>query len=229
MKEIKLRQELIPESLKKARRQNKSWGEFSRSADGDTLRQLKAKEQGGLCGYCECSIDEIQPGETHIDHFHRKGEHPGLTYEWSNLVLSCTSKNSCGFYKDNKGRCCTDDLINPHIENPRELLTFIPDSSKTCRMRVIPRPSLSTTEREKAVKTIEAFHLNCDRLVYSRYSAWLEYKDAIKELAYCDDSAEVRDMISFYLEEMETREYPSTLVSCTKDCIKGGIVDSPES
>ena len=233
MKVIKIQDGLIPESLNKVRSQNKSWGEFSCSVDGHALRRLKAEEQRGLCGYCECFIvgkdNVIEPGKTHIDHFHRRGEYPMLTYEWSNLVLSCTDKTSCGFYKDNEGRCCTHDLINPHLENPREFITFIPDSSKMPRMRAVARPSLSDSERAKAVKTIEAFNLNNNRLLYNRYGAWLEYKDAIEELASSNELADVHEMISLYLDEMETKEYPSTLVSCTKDCIKGGIVDSPEA
>lgn len=48
----------------------------------------------GKCAYCESKITVVTYGA--IEHFRPKSEYPDLTFEWSNLLLSCDVCNNAG-------------------------------------------------------------------------------------------------------------------------------------
>jgi uncharacterized protein (TIGR02646 family) len=80
----------------------------------------------GKCAYCESKISHIAYG--HIEHFKPKSTFPELTFEWTNLLLSCPICNSTEF----KGDCFPEaseggPLINPCDEEPAEHFEFVFD------------------------------------------------------------------------------------------------------
>lgn len=80
----------------------------------------------GKCAYCESKISHIAYG--HIEHFKPKSTFPELTFEWTNLLLSCPICNGTEF----KGDCFPEaseggPLINPCDETPAEHFEFVFD------------------------------------------------------------------------------------------------------
>jgi len=93
-----------PASLQKMQRQEpcpedptKAWNEF----DDTELRANLWKLQYGRCAYCERTI-ELTPGGGCVDHVYPKGRDQTKTFEYKNLLLSCTNKNTCNLYKKGK-------------------------------------------------------------------------------------------------------------------------------
>ncbi len=228
MKQIPLRPELAPRSLEKAQRERIDWSEYSTSEEGYALRQAKSDEQGGLCGYCECQLssqDGILPkGVSHIDHFYPRNRqplpHPELTFEWGNLVLSCLQGKSCGRYKD-KQPIPSEQLVNPHTDNPRDFITFI-CSTEDNRDVIIaqPVPGLNEAQLFKARNTIKAFQLNTVSLEQRRMNAVWSYRAQIDELSklmeYDEFYALAIEEWASLLPELESQPFCSSLVAYAK-------------
>ena len=119
-------------------------------SDKSIVRDELSQIQEGLCAYCEGSL---QSG-AHIDHFRRKGRHREVTFEWTNLLLSCVSQEHCGFPKDRQ-HYSESDLIHPGQEDPELLLVF---SARDASLQ--PRNGLSDPERIRATETIRVLGLN---------------------------------------------------------------------
>lgn len=108
--------------------------------------------QGVRCAYCEASIAH---GDRHIEHFVQKGRNPATTFVWTNLFGSCNRDDSCGKFKDSKGRPYADaHLIKPDAEDPEHALVFDSHGS------VQPRKGLSAADTERATETLRIFNLN---------------------------------------------------------------------
>ena len=80
----------------------------------------------GKCAYCESRISHIAYG--HIEHFKPKSTFPELTFEWTNLLLSCPICNGPEY----KGDCFPEaseggPLINPCDDAPAEHFEFVFD------------------------------------------------------------------------------------------------------
>ncbi len=206
MRKIHLLSALAPRGLSRARRDNVSWEEFSQSEEGHALRQAKCDEQKGLCGYCECSLADadgaLPKGAAHIDHFSPRNRHPNphpeLTYEWGNMVLSCMCPETCGKYKDGKSqKIPTSELLNPHVDDPRHYIRFVcangadsqsvpseeQDIEAGAGLWAVPAPGLSEEELLKAQKTIDAFNLNQQDLLWRRTNEVWKYKPEIDVLS----------------------------------------------
>jgi uncharacterized protein (TIGR02646 family) len=89
-----------------------SWNEYWASKKRDLKTFILANEQFGLCCYCEKSIT-AEHTSSHIEHVIPKSlDIINLTFEYSNLLVSCegnhfneigdTNKNTCGHLKDNE-------------------------------------------------------------------------------------------------------------------------------
>ncbi len=80
----------------------------------------------GKCAYCESKISHIDYG--HIEHFRPKSRYPELTFEWTNLLLSCPICNGPE-YKGNRfpEEAAGGPLINPCDDTPDEHLEFVFD------------------------------------------------------------------------------------------------------
>ncbi|MDO9230044.1 MAG: retron system putative HNH endonuclease [Syntrophales bacterium] len=82
----------------------------------------------GKCAYCESKISHIAYG--HIEHFKPKSTFPELTFEWTNLLLSCPICNG----PECKGDCFPvvsegGPLINPCDDTPAEHFEFVFDTA----------------------------------------------------------------------------------------------------
>ena len=73
---------------------------------------LKEETNNGKCMYCESTISVVAP--EHIEHYRPKKHYPELTFEWSNLGLSCPRCNLNK--KDVFDENCT--YINPYNDSP---------------------------------------------------------------------------------------------------------------
>lgn len=133
--------------------------------DKRQVREALEAMQGPHCAYCEAIS-----AERHIEHFRPKGSFSNLTFDWTNLFLSCCNTDSCGIYKDRgAGNYSPDDLINPCIDDPDEFLAFYRDG--------VVRPARLATPEQKyrAEETIRVFHLNAPHLVDGRKKSLRAY------------------------------------------------------
>lgn len=236
MKRIPLQPVLAPHSLSHARKQNFDWSTYSCSSEGHQLRQAKAKEQQNFCGYCECRLTndegELSRGSSHIDHFfpRHKGpaQQPSSTFDWGNMILSCTCNNTCGIYKDRQS-IPASDIIDPHHEDPRTFFTFVIEGERY--VSVQPMTVLDSQRLEKAEKTIEALNLNFKKLQVDRYCALLEHKEEIECFAelfhhsVSDEFHTLRKLARELMASLESNPFSSTLVAYATAELKGFIED----
>ena len=101
-----------------------------------------------LCTYCERKVALVS---THIDHVKPKAEDkfPELFSEYSNLTVSCNSKNSCGH---KKGKEYDERFIHPVVDNPEDFLSYEVTTGK-----IIPT---EPTKKERVARTCEILGLN---------------------------------------------------------------------
>lgn len=139
-----------------------------------------SNEYGVRCAYCEGAIYH----EGHIEHFRRKNPRhfPGLTFEWTNLFLSCGDEQHCGHYKDRQSApsYSSDDLIKPDEHDPELYLYF----HSLGEVRV--REGLQDADKHRASETIRVFGLNNGSLPYSRKKAVFPYIKDLDEIASWD-------------------------------------------
>jgi len=153
------------------------------------------------CAYCEKELHT----DSHIEHFRRRKHHRHLTFEWSNLFLSCNGPTHCGHFKDRPSAPAYDPdlLIKPDQDDPDHFL-FFHSSGK-----VSPRQDLSAVDRGRAEETIRVFGLNAPSLKGERRKAVQRYRDRmmgdLEEIA--DWSEDLRR--AYLLQEVaETRWDP---------------------
>ena len=80
----------------------------------------------GKCAYCESKISHIAYG--HIEHFKPKSTFPELTFEWTNLLLSCPICNGPEYKGDRfPEEADGGPLVNPCDETPAEHFEFVFD------------------------------------------------------------------------------------------------------
>lgn len=120
--------------------------------DRPQIRAHLEQLQGRRCAYCEGDLDAL--GQ-HIEHFRSRSRFPKLTFEWANLFWSCSQDDSCGHYKDAKGRRYQpEDLVNPCVDDPDKYFRF--RSNGTIDLR----PGLSEKDQKRARETLRVFNLD---------------------------------------------------------------------
>jgi len=110
---------------------------------------LKQREQ---CAYCERKITK---STSHIEHIYPRDKNHKLECEYSNLVLSCESDDSCGKYKD-----ATDfekRFIHPVLDNPEKYFRFSSNGE-----------ILSINKNQNVEDSIEFLNLNSAKLIRLR-------------------------------------------------------------
>lgn len=149
----KLTRPAAPSCLRKYSYKKHHWKDVSSKDKGDIWCQLDHM-QGKRCAYCEAAIITTKEDSTsHIEHFQQRARTRKETFAWDNLFGSCNRQDSCGKHKDEQQYQPTD-LIKPDIEDPEQLLIFVPDGS------VHPKAGLSDIDRRRASETIRIFNLN---------------------------------------------------------------------
>lgn len=221
-------------ALHRAKKRSMEWGEFSHSPGGHELRLNKAREQKGMCGYCEClltdeGITEFKK-EGHLDHFYPRNKgveaKPQLQYDWDNLILSCTNNDSCGKHKDSDHHnILPSQIINPRHENPRDYITFVIDEEGRGiegwkYVTAVARESLGEDMRRRAQNTIDALNLNSMRLRVRRKNALVvevgdvdAYEEQLASCSSEDEIDEIRKWLLEYENSLEEKEFSSTLLS----------------
>lgn len=100
------------------------------SAHGDqkqAMREALKRDQGALCAYCQRRVDSTDAG-MRIDHWHPR-EAGGGVFEWTNLVGSCTHRQTCDVAKHE-----TPLFLHPvrgRGPDPRRFLRYLGDGSVT--------------------------------------------------------------------------------------------------
>ena len=227
MRHIELRpdQECVT-MLKKARRKREEWEDLSTEPKrGPLLRQRKADEQGGLCGYCECRLTEadgtLRRGCSQLDHVQPRHPFEDLIFEWDNLILSCPCKEHCDHHKGNEV-----GIIDPHKEDPRKFITFALDElRRPHKVSAVARLGLDDTSKNRANHTINVLALDAQDLQRKRYERYcsLNAPQRLKDLMEGVEGDEIlmplaREEAMSLLEEIEEGEFPSAMraICCKK-------------
>jgi uncharacterized protein (TIGR02646 family) len=127
---------------------DEAWEKFGDNGDRTKVREQLENVQNDLCAYCENSLED----NAHIDHFEPKSRNRSVTFEWDNLIVSCTNPDSCGAKKDKKFESY---WINPYLRDPSGMFKFYSDG----QIEGI------TSAAEKIIKD---FGLDCPRLERKR-------------------------------------------------------------
>lgn len=140
-----------------------AWREIGKDKNGfkTKLREhILVEEQNMLCAYCEKEI-EADENDSNTDHFKKRNDCPRETLDYSNLVVSCKSKEHCEYIKDKFGlkvkkNECTDykKMINPIIENPNDFFEYGLSGD------ILVKDKLTLIQNEKAKFTIKVFKLD---------------------------------------------------------------------
>ena len=123
--------------------------------------------QKGLCAYCEARLDSALG--YHLEHIQPKSAFPHLTFEYTNLVLSCIAsenltKNdptlSCGHHK--RSRFDASLFISPTLSGCQRYFS--------CNLlgEIEPASNLDERDWQKADYSIKLLNLNSLRLARQR-------------------------------------------------------------
>lgn len=128
--------------------QDEAWKNFGNNGDRGKVRKQLENTQDDLCAYCENTL----ANDGHIDHFKPKSSNWRLTFDWDNLVVSCTHNDSCGKKKD---KDFESYWINPYSQDPQDMFKFYSDGQ-------------IKGKSHDAEKIIKDFGLDCPRLESKR-------------------------------------------------------------
>lgn len=134
-------------------------------------------KQRGQCAYCERKIDE-QNKNFHIEHIEPRDKNHKLECEYSNLVLSCNEKDSCGEYKGSKK--WENDFIHPVLNNPENSFKFSFNGE-------------IGAYSESGSLTIDFLNLNSRKLVSRR-------KNVLLSLNAIDDGSNIEGVLEHFNE-----------------------------
>lgn len=172
----------------------------------DAIRRELYSMQGNFCAYCECELSE---SNRHIEHFRRRLNFKELTFDWSNLFLSCKFESgkdrSCGTHKDNDNKTAKYDpntLINPCDDDPDEFFEFkIMGELET-------RGGLTAEQNERAKETIRVFNLNCTRLKNMRKRTISTYSELVRKAKLQGTSDnEIYELMADILDYAKDKEF----------------------
>lgn len=161
---IKINKVIEPEEFSNFKRRNRSyqcWKDYSSSEGKEMKKILKKsmlKEQNNYCPYCERKIEKVEQG--HIEHIKPKSEFPALFQDYENLLVSCKTNNTCGYYKENT--YCINLFINPVLLNPEEFFSYNFSTGE-----IEPKDN-SDNEKKMAEYTIKTLNLNQKKLADMR-------------------------------------------------------------
>lgn len=173
-------------------RKAKNWREFKRCQDryaNKKIRNALNESHRDKCAYCESPVAHIAP--THIEHYRPKNRYASLTYNWSNLFLSCPVCND-GAHKGTKFPKIAEGgpIVKPDAEEPSNHFEFHWDT--------ITSSALVRPKTQRGETTCKLLGLNRVSLVKYR-SAYIKKLLLIKTYAATD--AEAAELILDALKE----------------------------
>ena len=166
----------------------------------DELRSMAAGTEGPFCHYCESLI--VQGPDRHsIEHMYPRRRYPELTFDWSNLYLSCKTAAHCDQFKDGKGCPPYDpeDLLRPDVDDPDSFLQFLSSGE------VIPREGLTPNDQHRAETTIRVLALNATDLRAQRHQTALiakSFVDPVLEIEGWEEN-ERQELLAEMIAEAE--------------------------
>jgi uncharacterized protein (TIGR02646 family) len=159
--------------------QDEAWKSFGDNGDRTQVRKQLENTQNHLCAYCENTL----ANDAHIDHFKPKSSDWRVTFDWDNLVVSCTHNDSCGGKKDNSFKSY---WINPYIEDPYGMFRFYANG----------QVKGNSTDAENIIKD---FGLDCPRLEKKREGILESYQKVLLDLA-----SEQPEALEYFLQAKES-------------------------
>jgi uncharacterized protein (TIGR02646 family) len=200
----------IPENPRNA------WNSFSTEGKREIHDKLILL-QSDLCVYCENKLDKYG---FHIEHILSKTENPELTFEYSNLSLSCIENESLFKNTDDNPVSCGHAPLKRRNRYDENL--FIKPTEKECNSlfsyqitgEIVSNINNSESDKKRVEHTIEVLNLNCKRLIREREEIILQGYEIIREL---QDELEV--LSHFFESEFEKVDdkYRYPFVSARKE------------
>jgi len=141
------------------------------------IRDDLLAKQRGQCAYCEIKI-ENKNENFHIEHIEPRDKNHKLECEYSNLVLSCNEKDSCGEYKGSKN--WENYFIHPVLNNPEDFFKF------SFNGEII-------SDSKDGSLTINFLNLNSRKLVSRR-------KSILLSLNAMDDDTNIESVVEHFAE-----------------------------
>lgn len=162
----------------------KNWNSFDgKEAVAEALNAI----QMGLCAYCQIRLDSGVG--RHIEHIWPKNPYTAKTFQWDNLVLSCTHSDEIGLTRQKGGVSCGHSdgkrqwpTYDPQFISPTELDCERYFEYRASDGTVQPAKRLLPKEADRAQYTIALLNLNCRRLCRLRKDMLEEGYRIIKEL-----------------------------------------------
>jgi len=165
-----------------------NWANIVNKTSQELRKHISENEQKAnnqcLCVYCERKITEIK---SHIEHIKPQSKFPSEIFNYSNLVVSCDDKDTCGKHKGGKW---DDKFINPVIENPEYFFEYITNGEIIA----------SNLNKERSFFTIEILNMNYDKLKSCRKIIFLRLEGYPKEYIKSIDQYfdEFPSLINYY-------------------------------
>ena len=154
-----------------------NWDALDVTIRTNTRKHILEDEQGNQCAYTELPL-KYERSNSHIEHLKRKDAafFPELTFEWTNLFVSCNASDFGGKYKDEiylrgKERADNELILNPATENPTDFFELKSWGELTIKEK------LNDIDRKKAEITRDAFNLNHNSLKKRRTEMIHSIKD----------------------------------------------------
>lgn len=141
------------------------------------------------CAYCGAKLTE-KDQFGFIEHFERREGKIGPTYDWSNLFVSCQNPESCGIWKDTKGK---------HV--PLSQVLKPDDEAVIGRFRYLPNGQVAAVKAGDAAadNTIVVFNLNTPKLA-SRRKKLMEGLASVLQVYAVGETDE--ELVACFCEEM---------------------------
>lgn len=121
----------------------------------------QCKSKRCFCAYCEREIvvNSDNANGSHIEHVKPQSQFPKSDLEYTNLIVSCNSKESCGIKKGNR---YFEEFIDPVFYDPGKHFTY-----DSLTGEIIPKSGI-TNSNTPEYKTLALLGLNNIRLTEAR-------------------------------------------------------------
>jgi len=223
---IELIHDAIPNKLKTRHakgtplKPKKAWTGFGRGNGKKEIRNILKLLQKGLCVYCE---EKLNKYGFHIEHILSKTLNPCLTFEYTNLSLSCMTqldelKEEYGITFKNRS-CGHSELksANEYIEQ-----LFIKPTEKKCNSlfsyisngKIIYSKNCSDWNKLRVNHTLAVLNLNCLRLERDRREILEKQYQIMEELKNNEEA--LNKFIELELKE-ENNEYLNSFISMREE------------
>lgn len=166
----------------------------------DIIRNSLLDEQGYICAYCMCKIDNSS--NCTIEHYISQKRHNDSPYsEGVHKRQSLLYSNMCGVCKNDSEHCdklrgnMPLEILDPHNSSCEELITYRFDG------KIVP----AGREVDKVNKDIETLGLDCDKLVDLRKAVWDEIWERFKKEHKKEDWS--KDMFLDYAQKYRTKQH----------------------